>query len=87
MNNNEVQKSKVGNNTINYQNNLADKLKLIDALKSLRRSWIQCEIAFIDNNINYSEYIVDQYPFDKPFSDIDVVGWVNESIKKLENSL
>jgi hypothetical protein len=64
-----------------------NKVKMIESLKALKSSWLQCETAFSNTCIDCNEYITDSFPFDKSFNDINVYEWVNNSIDKLEKSL
>jgi hypothetical protein len=63
------------------------KMNMINALSALKSAWFQCEKSFSDSNINCNDFIVENFPFQESFDDINVFEWVNSSIDKLQKSL
>jgi hypothetical protein len=60
------------------------KKQMIDALEKLRSAWIDCDYAFGNSDIDCNDYIVDYYPFDKSFDDMDTIFWIDNCIELLK---
>jgi len=68
-------------------------IEMKSALINLKSAWTRCVNAFsnifIDCNdyIKGDEYSLDEYPFDMSFNEINVAGWADASIEKIEKAL
>ena len=63
---------------------LKAKIELQNALIQLRTAWINTLHAMSNIDIDCNDYIIDKYPFEESFDDIDVIDWIDESCEKLE---
>ena len=63
-----------------------NKQKLAVALTHLQNAWKECAELFNDAGTDEAElndFIAEEYPFEKSFSDYDVASWTETSLTKL----
>lgn len=56
------------------------------SMLDLRKAWIRCSLIFGNIYYDCNDYIVDDYPFDKSFDDMDVINWIDKVIENIEQS-
>lgn len=57
-------------------------MKMIKALKNLKRAYYEVLEAWEETDLNDTESIK-KYPFEKSFNELDLVEWIEETIKEL----
>lgn len=68
-------------------------LEMKTAMEHLRKAWIECNDIFSDAHIECNDYILgskeneDEYPFHMSFNEMNVVGWIDGCLERLEVDL
>ena len=66
------------------------KLEMWAALLKLQEAWMDCLYAFGNIHIDVNDYILgseddgDEYPFQKSFEELNVIPWIEGTIKRLD---
>ena len=61
--------------------------KLLQAMILLKDAWKNLGALFYDTQHEANDYIVENYPFDKSFDEINVEDWCDTVICELEDEL
>lgn len=68
-------------------------LEMKSAMEHLRKAWIECLHIFSDARIDCNDYILgsketeDEYPFHLSFDGVNVVGWIDSCLERIEVDL
>lgn len=60
--------------------------ELKNALIKLRKAWIETVSAMSNIDFDCNDYIIEDYPFEQSFDEIDVINWIDKSIKKIDET-
>lgn len=80
-------------NSIKFNSNISSVgkegllLNMLNAVQSFRSAWGKCNEVFSDIRIDCNDYIVDGYPFDKSFDEIDVDEWCDKVIENISKDI
>lgn len=57
-------------------------MKMIKALKNLKRAYYEVLEAWEETDLNETKSIR-KYPFERSFNELDLIEWIEETIKEL----
>lgn len=60
------------------------KHNFINALENFKRTYDDLKDIFVSSDIDLNQYIVNNYPFDKSFEELNIDDWINSIKENLE---
>lgn len=58
--------------------------ELKETMQEFKKVWIKCLEIFYDCDNDCNQYIVEKYPFDSSFDEINVIEWCDTIIDKIK---